>query len=431
MRISARIRRSFRILVPAVQRGDVHRELDPVDRGDRLSNMEIVVIDDGSTDDTYWRAVEEGQADAAASRSACSASRTAARRARLNRGFREARGSFVLCVDGDSKLAPQSCARGCGTSATRPSSRCREREGREPPESPDLAAGARVRRGLNLMRSAQRSSAPSTSSPDPWASSAVRPCSRPAATRPRPSRRIATSRSRSSGKGWKIKYEPRAIAYTEAPEQLYPLLKQRYRWTRGILQALRKHRSLLVASGHGFGTRVTIAYMMFEAVLWPAMNVFANAFFLLIAVHYGTTSFARALVVAVDDARRDRRVVQRRRRKEDLRLVPYSLVYRMSYILLIDICKVLATFEELAGVAWGGESSSVSDACRPSWRRRPCMDLVPILATVVLIATLSTLVLGVLSYLAFPRPVRGVAHATRRSRRASRSSSASNSPRRS
>ena len=39
--------------------------------------------------------------------------------------------------------------------------------------------------------------------------------------------------------------------------------------------------------------------------------------------------------------------------KEDLRLVPYSLVYRMSYILLIDICKVLATFEELAGVRMG------------------------------------------------------------------------------
>ena len=39
--------------------------------------------------------------------------------------------------------------------------------------------------------------------------------------------------------------------------------------------------------------------------------------------------------------------------KEDLRLVPYSVIYRMSYILLIDICKVLATMEELAGVRMG------------------------------------------------------------------------------
>jgi len=155
------------------------------------------------------------------------------------------------------------------------------------------------------------------------------------------------------GQGWKIKYEPRAIAYTEAPETLYPLLKQRYRWTRGILQALRKHRTLLVASGHGLGTRVTIAYMMFEAVLWPAMNVFANAFFLLIAVHYGTTRLLALWWLQLTMLDAIGALFSAAAEKEDLRLVPYSLVYRMSYILLIDICKVLATFEELAGVRMG------------------------------------------------------------------------------
>jgi len=155
------------------------------------------------------------------------------------------------------------------------------------------------------------------------------------------------------GQGWKIKYEPRAIAYTEAPEQLFPLLKQRYRWTRGILQALRKHRTLLVASGHGFGTRVTIAYMMFEAVLWPAMNVFANAFLLLIALHYGTTRLLVLWWLQLTMLDAIGALFSAAAEKEDLRLVPYSLVYRMSYILLIDICKVLATFEELAGVRMG------------------------------------------------------------------------------
>jgi hypothetical protein len=39
--------------------------------------------------------------------------------------------------------------------------------------------------------------------------------------------------------------------------------------------------------------------------------------------------------------------------KEDLRIVPFSVLYRLSYILLIDLCKVLATFEEIAGVRMG------------------------------------------------------------------------------
>src|SRR3712207_9583019 len=37
--------------------------------------------------------------------------------------------------------------------------------------------------------------------------------------------------------GWHIVYEPRAIAWTEAPESLLDLIKQRYRWTRGILRS--------------------------------------------------------------------------------------------------------------------------------------------------------------------------------------------------
>jgi len=59
-------------------------------------------------------------------------------------------------------------------------------------------------------------------------------------------------------RGYRIDYEPEAISYTEAPETLLPLLKQRYRWTRGILQALRKHRRLLVDPLRGWQITVTM-----------------------------------------------------------------------------------------------------------------------------------------------------------------------------
>lgn len=90
--------------------------------------------------------------------------------------------------------------------------------------------------------------------------------------------------------GWKIYYEPRAISYTEAPEKLYQLLKQRYRWTRGILQAIRKHKALLFNPTINFGDTFVLWSMFYEALIWPAMNIFANIFFIAVALIYGFSS---------------------------------------------------------------------------------------------------------------------------------------------
>lgn len=46
-------------------------------------------------------------------------------------------------------------------------------------------------------------------------------------------------------KGWKIAYDEDAVAWTEAPETLRALGKQRFRWSFGTLQCLWKHRAVL------------------------------------------------------------------------------------------------------------------------------------------------------------------------------------------
>ena len=316
-------------------------------------NKEIVVIDDGSTDDTYWQAVEEGKRTLGVDVRVLS-QKNGGKASALNRGLREARGAFVMCVDGDSNLAPQSL-----------------REGMRHFVDPNVVAVAgnvkvanrrnmltwlqalEYVEGLNLMRSAQAFFRVVNIIPGPLGifrrEALLEVGGYSSATFAEDCDLTLALLTR----GWKIKYEPRAIAYTEAPEQLYPLLRQRYRWTRGILQALRKNRRMLHASGQGFGTRVTVAYMMFEAIMWPAMNVLANAFLLLIAVRFGTTRLLALWWLQLTLLDAIGALFSAAAEKEDLRLVPYSLVYRMSYILLIDICKVLATFEELAGVRMG------------------------------------------------------------------------------
>ncbi len=46
--------------------------------------------------------------------------------------------------------------------------------------------------------------------------------------------------------GYIVANEPRAIAYTEAPETVKQFMKQRYRWSFGVMQTFYKHRDLML-----------------------------------------------------------------------------------------------------------------------------------------------------------------------------------------
>ncbi|MEJ7933240.1 glycosyltransferase [Sphingobium sp. AN558] len=45
--------------------------------------------------------------------------------------------------------------------------------------------------------------------------------------------------------GWRVTYDPMAVAWTEAPESFRTLARQRYRWAFGTLQCLWKHRAVI------------------------------------------------------------------------------------------------------------------------------------------------------------------------------------------
>lgn len=48
--------------------------------------------------------------------------------------------------------------------------------------------------------------------------------------------------------GWKVAFDPEARAYTEAPDTIGGLLKQRFRWSFGTLQCVWKHRKAMFSS---------------------------------------------------------------------------------------------------------------------------------------------------------------------------------------
>jgi peptidoglycan-N-acetylglucosamine deacetylase len=50
-------------------------------------------------------------------------------------------------------------------------------------------------------------------------------------------------------RGYRVEYEDMALAYTEAPTNANALMRQRFRWSFGILQAVYKHRSVFARKG--------------------------------------------------------------------------------------------------------------------------------------------------------------------------------------
>jgi cellulose synthase/poly-beta-1,6-N-acetylglucosamine synthase-like glycosyltransferase/peptidoglycan/xylan/chitin deacetylase (PgdA/CDA1 family) len=70
--------------------------------------------------------------------------------------------------------------------------------------------------------------------------------------------------------GWRVVYAPNAVAWTEAPATLTQLWRQRYRWCYGTLQSMWKHRHAVVERGQaGKLGRRGLPYLLLFQVLLP------------------------------------------------------------------------------------------------------------------------------------------------------------------
>ncbi|MFC5062060.1 glycosyltransferase [Actinomycetospora atypica] len=80
--------------------------------------------------------------------------------------------------------------------------------------------------------------------------------------------------------GWGVVYEERAIAWTEAPTTLSQLWRQRYRWTYGTMQAVWKHRRSLREQGDSRRTGwLGLGHIGLFQVLFPLAAPLVDLFF--------------------------------------------------------------------------------------------------------------------------------------------------------
>ncbi len=154
--------------------------------------------------------------------------------------------------------------------------------------------------------------------------------------------------------GWKIVYEDQAIAWTQAPERWLDLIQQRYRWTRGILQAIRKRKWLLLRPVPDFPLWLSALEMGFEAVVWPIMNVYAHLFFAVVALLFGMGELLLYWWILLTLLDMVAALVTVSMEEEQLSLVPLAVIYRVFFILFLDVTKTFAATEELFrfGMDW-------------------------------------------------------------------------------
>jgi cellulose synthase/poly-beta-1,6-N-acetylglucosamine synthase-like glycosyltransferase/peptidoglycan/xylan/chitin deacetylase (PgdA/CDA1 family)/spore germination protein YaaH len=97
----------------------------------------------------------------------------------------------------------------------------------------------------------------------------------------------------------KVVYEDRALAFTEAPSDARGLMRQRFRWSFGILQAVWKHRAAFVRN-KAMGLFALPNILIFQMLL-PLVSPFIDLMFLAGIVHYFLDRYYHPLAASPAD----------------------------------------------------------------------------------------------------------------------------------
>jgi biofilm PGA synthesis N-glycosyltransferase PgaC len=319
------------------------------------TNYEIIVVDDGSTDDTYQKALATAAANVEG-RIRVITKTNGGKAAALNAGAAIARGVLILNMDGDTRLSKRALLNAV--------------KHFDDPKIGGVAGNVKVLNrdnlltnlqaleyveGLAMVRTAQGFMHMVSIVPGPIGIFRKSVLAQVGGYDSDTYAEDCDLTLKILISGWRISYESKSIAFVESPTKLLDLLQQRYRWTRGMLQALRKHSSQLWSPRRSGSNFLLLWYMAFEVVIWPFSSVFGSVFFIYIGVNQGLVTvllFWWLQLTILDVVAALYCIILE---EEDIKLTLYVLLFRMFYIVIIDIVKVFAIIEECFGIGmtWG------------------------------------------------------------------------------
>lgn len=315
---------------------------------------EVIVVDDGSTDDTLEVARRwEGRASGVEVR--VLTKRNGGKASALNAGIARSQYPFVMCMDADSWVDPGSLKaamphfRDAAVGAVAGNVKVANRE-----NLLTRLQALEYIEGLNMPRRAQGFIAAVNIVPGPVGVFRREALEEVGGYDTDTFAEDADLTLQLITSGWKIIYEDQAITWTQAPTRALDLIQQRYRWTRGILQALKKRKGIYWHPFPDFPLWLSAVEMGFEAIVWPILNVYAHLFFAIVALLFGAGELLLYWWILLTLLDLVMALVTVSMEEESLSLVPYAIIYRFFFILFLDITKTFATVEEALnlGMEW-------------------------------------------------------------------------------
>ena len=335
------------VLVPAYNESKVIVESVRALLTAEYAHLEILVVDDGSTDDTA------DLVDAIAThepRVRCLRKSNGGKASAANLGMRHARGEIVVAVDADTVIAPDAIRRMVAHFADR--------------RVTAVCGNVEVGNVRSLLTAFQAIEYVTSQNFDRRAFQSLN-CIGVVPGALGAWRRDAVLEVGGYGDdtlvedadltlcvlraGGVIAYEPRAIGRTEAPETLGALWKQRFRWTYGTYQCLAKHRGSFFRGALGW---VAMPNALVFQVLFPLISPIGDLA-LVAAIISGQSSailsgylgflamdlIASAMAFSLD--------------KKPLHWLPLLLIQRFTYRQFLYLVSLRAMVAVLAGRAHG------------------------------------------------------------------------------
>ncbi|MDB4950809.1 MAG: putative glycosyl transferase/polysaccharide deacetylase [Gemmatimonadetes bacterium] len=240
--------------------------------------LEIVVVDDGSPDGTYEVAMEAFAGDP---RVAVHRKPNGGKASALNYGIERARGEIVVGLDADTLFVPDTLAELVAPLRD--------------PAVGAVAGNAKVGNRINLVTRWQALEYVTSQNLDrrafslldcitvvpgavgAWRRELVLAVGGFSADTLAEDQDLTLAIRR---RGFRIAYADGAVAYTEAPDTLRTLAKQRFRWAFGTLQCAWKHRAVFLRPRYGSLGLVALPNVWIFQLLFAALSPLADLMFL-------------------------------------------------------------------------------------------------------------------------------------------------------